>query len=65
MKWRPTPLTKYTILAKRETYYEFPIEADSEQEAIDKMRNIDDVADVDDYAYEFSALVVSSIEGDI
>jgi hypothetical protein len=55
-------LTKYTILAKRETYYEFPIEADSEQEAIDKMRNIDDVADVDDYAYEFSALVVSSIE---
>ncbi len=62
MKWRPTPLTKYTILAKRETYYEFPIEADSEQEAIDKMRNIDDVADVDDYAYEFSALVVSSIE---
>jgi len=58
-------LTKYTILAKRETYYEFPIEADSEQEAIDKMRNIDDVADVDDYAYEFSALVVSSIEGDI
>ena len=62
MKWRPTPLTKYTILAKRETYYEFPIEADSEQEAIDKMRNIDDVADVDDYAYDFSALVVSSIE---
>ena len=58
-------MTKYTILAKRETYYEFPIEADSEQEAIDKMRNIDDVADVDDYAYEFSALVVSSIEGDI
>jgi hypothetical protein len=58
-------LTKYTILAKRETYYEFPIEADSEQEAIDKMRNIDDVADVDDYAYDFSALVVSSIEGDI
>ena len=55
-------MTKYTILAKRETYYEFPIEADSEQEAIDKMRNIDDVADVDDYAYEFSALVVSSIE---
>lgn len=56
-------MTKYTILAKRETYYEFPIEADSEQEAIDKMRNIDDVADVDDYAYDFSALVVSSIEG--
>ena len=55
-------MTKYTILAKRETYYEFPIEADSEQEAIDKMRNIDDVADVDDYAYDFSALVVSSIE---
>jgi hypothetical protein len=58
-------MTNYTILAKRETYYEFPIEADSEQEAIDKMRNIDDVADVDDYAYDFSALVVSSIEGDI
>jgi hypothetical protein len=55
-------MTNYTILAKRETYYEFPIEADSEQEAIDKMRNIDDVADVDDYAYDFSALVVSSIE---
>jgi hypothetical protein len=58
-------MTNYIILAKRETYYEFPIEADSEQEAIDKMRNIDDVADVDDYAYDFSALVVSSIEGDI
>jgi hypothetical protein len=55
-------MTNYIILAKRETYYEFPIEADSEQEAIDKMRNIDDVADVDDYAYDFSALVVSSIE---
>jgi hypothetical protein len=55
-------LTKYTILAKRETYYEFPIEADSEQEAIDKMRNIDDVADVDDYAYEYSALSIQTVE---
>jgi hypothetical protein len=55
-------MTQYTILAKRETFYEFPIEADSEQEAIDKMRNIDDVADVEEYAYNFSALVISSIE---
>lgn len=56
-------MTQYTILAKRETLYEFPIEADSEQEAIDRMHNIDDVADVEEYAYEFSALVISSIEG--
>ena len=55
-------MTQYTILAKRETFYEFPIEADSEQEAIDKMYNIDYVADVDEYAYDFSALVISSIE---
>ena len=56
-------MTQYTILAKRETFYEFPIEADSEQEAIDKMRNIDDVADVEEYAYDFSAWVINSIEG--
>ena len=56
-------MTQYKILAKRETFYEFPIEADSEQEAIDKMRDIDNVADVDDYAYDFSSLVISSIEG--
>jgi hypothetical protein len=52
----------YTITATRETKFEFTIEADSEQEALDEMQRIDDTEDSDEYAYEYSAFEVTDIE---
>jgi hypothetical protein len=51
----------YTILATRETKFEFIIEADSEIEALDEMQRIDDVEDSDEYAYEYSAFEVTDV----
>ena len=54
-------MTKYNIVAKRETFYEFSIEANSEQEAIEEMNRIDVADNVEDYAYEWFPLEVTSI----
>jgi hypothetical protein len=51
----------YTILATRETKFEFVIEADSELEALDEMQRIDDTEDSDEYAYEYSAFEVTDV----
>ena len=52
----------YTILATREIKFEFPIEADSEEEAIEKMKLIDISQDENEYAYEYSTFEITDIE---
>lgn len=51
----------YTILATRETYYEFEIEADSEAEAIQEMNRIELSENAENYAYEWFPLEVTDI----
>ena len=52
----------YTIIAKRETLYEFNIEADSEQEAIEEINRIELSENVEDYAYDWYPLEITEIE---
>jgi hypothetical protein len=54
----------FTIFATRETKYEFPIEAENEADAIEKMELIDISQDVEEYAYEYSAFTVTEIAVD-
>ena len=51
----------YTIIAKRETLYEFNFEADSEEEAIAEMNRIELNDDVEEYAYDWYPLEVEEI----
>jgi hypothetical protein len=55
-------MTKYVILAKRETLYEFQIEADSENEALTEMERIELNEDVEEYAYDWYPLEVTEVE---
>jgi hypothetical protein len=55
-------MPKYTITAKRETLYEFNIEADSEEEAIEEINRIELSEDVEEYAYDWYPLEVDSID---
>ncbi len=55
-------MSKYIILAKRETQYEFTIEADSEAEALEEINRIEISEDVEEYAYSWNSLQVESIE---
>jgi hypothetical protein len=55
-------MTKYVILAKRETLYEFQIEADSENEALTEMERIELSENVEDYAYDWYPLEVTEVE---
>lgn len=55
-------MPKYTILARRDTHYEFVIEADSENEAIAEMERIEQNEDVEDYAYDWYPLEVTDID---
>ena len=52
----------YRITARRETLYEFDIEAESEEEAIEEMNRKDLSEDVDEYGYEWSKLEITDIE---
>lgn len=52
----------YTILATRETKFEFVIEANSEAEAIEEMERIDNFENSDEYAYEHSDFEITDIE---
>ena len=54
-------MPKYAITAKRETLYEFQIEADSEEEAIEEMNRIELSEDVEEYAYDWYPLEVDEI----
>ena len=52
----------YSIVAKKETMYEFDIEADSELEALEEMRRIENSDDLEQYAYQWSLLQVVETE---
>lgn len=54
-------MPKYAIIAKRETLYEFEIEADSEEEAIEEMNRIELSEDVEEYAYDWYPLEIDEI----
>lgn len=55
-------MPKYIIIAKRETLYEFQIEADSEEEAIEEMNRIELNEDVEEYAYDWYPLEIDEID---
>lgn len=55
-------MPRYTIIAKREVFYEIPIQANSEQEALEEMNRIDISEDIEEYAYEWSPFLVTEIE---
>ena len=52
----------YRITATKETRYEFDIEAETEQEALDEMNRIELTENVEDYAYDWYPLEVTDIE---
>ena len=55
-------MTLYTIIATRETQYEFSIEADSEAEAISEVNRIELNEDIEEYAYDWYPLEITDIE---
>jgi len=52
----------YNITAKRETLYEFSIEADSENEALEQIESIELGEDIEEYAYDWYPLEITDIE---
>lgn len=52
----------YTITATRETIYEFEIEAETMEEAEDQVRQIELTDEVENYAYDWYPLDITSIE---
>jgi len=52
-------MPNYRILGSMTQYYEFNIEADSEQEAIDEVRRIENTQSVDDYQVVGDRIVYS------
>jgi hypothetical protein len=55
-------MPKYTVIATRETYYEFEIEADNELDAEDQVRQLEIEGEVENYAYDWYPLEVESVE---
>jgi hypothetical protein len=55
-------MTKYVIIAKRETMYEFQVEADSENDAISQVEQIELTEDIENYAYDWFPLEIEDIE---
>ena len=54
-------MPRYTIIAKRETLYEFNFEAEDEASAIEEMNRIELNEDVEDYAYDWYPLEIEEI----
>lgn len=54
-------MTLYTIIATRETLYEFNIEAEDEASAIEEMNRIELNEDVEEYAYDWYPLEITEI----
>ncbi len=54
-------MTLYTIIASRETIYEFNIEAEDEASAIEEMNRIELNEDVEEYAYDWYPLEITEI----
>jgi hypothetical protein len=55
-------MPQYKISAKRETYYDFEIEADSEAEALEEINRIELTEDVEDYAIDWYPLEITEID---
>jgi len=55
-------MPNYRILGSMTQYYEFNIEANSEQEAIDEVRRIENTQSVDDYIDGWEPLEITDIE---
>jgi hypothetical protein len=55
-------MPKYNIVAKRETYYELEIEADTEAEAIKEMERREIAENIEDYAYDWFPLDIVELE---
>ena len=51
----------YTIIAKRETIYEFNFEAEDEASAIEEVNRIELNEDVEEYAYDWYPLEITEI----
>lgn len=54
-------MPRYTIIAKRETLYEFNFEAEDEASAIEEMNRIELNEDVEEYAYDWYPLEVEEV----
>ena len=54
-------MPRYTIIAKRETVYEFNFEAEDEASAIEEMNRIELNEDVEEYAYDWYPLEVEEV----
>jgi len=52
---------KYDVNTYREIFYAFEIEADNVDEAIEKMRVIENSDDIESYAYEIRPLEIDEI----
>ena len=55
-------MPKYTVIATRETYYEFEIEAADEFAAEDQVRQLEIEDDIETYAYDWYPLEIESVE---
>ena len=56
----------YTIIAKREIYYDIPVTANSEEEAIEEMKRREIAEDIEEYAHNWLPLDIIEIEvGDV
>jgi hypothetical protein len=51
----------YTIIATRETVYEFNFEADDEASAIEEVNRIELNEDIEEYAYDWYPLEITEI----
>ena len=54
-------MPKYDVNTYREIYYAFEIEADNVDEAIEKMRVIENSDEIESYAYERRPLEIDEI----
>ena len=52
-------MPNYVILAKRETLYEFSIEAEDEDSALEEVNRIELTSDVEEYAYDWYPLEIT------
>ena len=57
-------MTLYTIIATRETQYEFNIEAEDEASAIAEVERIELSEDVEEYAFDWYPLEITEINAE-
>ena len=60
--WKRNKMPVYEIVATRETYYEFSIEADTEEQALAEVERIELSEDVEEYAFDWYPLEVTDIQ---